>query len=218
MVKHTYSNDSQAAQQAAVYLSKLIAPTTNLFFSGGSSADVLVELDSLLSKEQKQSTSLFMVDERYGPQGHKDSNEHVLDFDTAGYRGIYLALKDGLDLAQTAGNYADLLTNVFKEEDSVNLAILGIGSDDHIAGIKAMDQEQYDLIFNDKLYAGYQWEDFDRVTMTPQALLQIDHAVVFAGASKLDAVKRIDSSVAPSDQPSSILTKMPDVQVYCVDN
>ncbi len=218
MIKHTLPSNQQAAEAAATYLSQKVGHNTNLFFSGGSSADVLAALNSVLSDEQKKGVQLFMVDERYGDKGHESSNEHVLGFDVDAYAGVSLVLREGLSLEQTADEYAAIVEKAFDDGQSTNIAILGIGSDDHIAGIKPMTSVQYKAIFSGSLAVGYDWDDFQRITITERALIHMQHAVVFAGASKAEAVGRIDSSVAEHIQPSSILTRMPDVQIYNVNS
>jgi hypothetical protein len=120
----------------------------------------------------------------------------------------------GLALAsvgKTVQNYSNLLKDLTKKSD-FTIATFGIGADGHTAGIlpgsAAVDAQQ-------PVY-GYVWQDYVRMTITPNWLVGVDKAFVVArGQAKLDALSRLKAAASSTAElPSMLLNKIKDVVVY----
>ncbi len=212
------SNGTRSAiTSAAQKIADTIAIDTWLFISGGSSFAVFEKLDSLLTDDQKLVTRLLLVDERYGAEGHANSNWNLLkDIDTTKYAGIYPMLDDYISMQECAQEYDGTVQMAF-ESDAQTIAILGIGSDSHIAGIKPMDQNIFEKVFTDKLVASYIGPDFERITMTPSALLQLDLRICFvAGVDKLPVLASLSTELPIYESPVHILKDLDNTEIYNV--
>lgn len=118
---------------------------TVLFLSGGSTPKPLYEI---LANEQKLKVgALAMVDDRYGPPMHANSNERMIantglfKYARTANIPIYLQLKSGLSLEKTTETYEKIAQNLFKNFPK-RIAILGIGADGHIASLPAQVKSQ----------------------------------------------------------------------------
>jgi 6-phosphogluconolactonase/glucosamine-6-phosphate isomerase/deaminase len=87
-----------------------------------------------------------------------------------------------------------------------------VGSDLHIAGILPGSPATSDT----GLVSYYKSGNFDRITMTFNAIKLIHTAYVFMfGDAKREAVKELRTSAAPLDmKPANILKSIPEVLVY----
>ena len=213
-----FSGDVAAAKQAAQHITAILEGKNTIFVSGGSSFAVFEQLDTLLSTKEKSLTNLLLVDERYGQVNHADSNWELLgSIDLDDYASAIPVLEGNKSLEQAAVDYDSTVKSAF--DSSNTIAILGIGSDRHIAGIKPMDLVEYNEIFSGRLVAGYSGVDFERITLTAESLFKINNIVVFvSGEEKQSAVTHIDDDTPINEAPANILSKLENVSVYNVIN
>lgn len=181
--------------------------------SGGSNITASVQIIDSIAMDLRPNLSVMLGDERYGYVGHPDSNwEQLLNagFSTDNVR-ILPILEKGLDLQQTAQKFNEMAEHELNSHDLV-IGQLGIGSDGHIAGIlphsPATDSQEY--------AAGYEADDFKRLTLTFKALRQLSSAYVFAfGYTKKDTLERLKNTSAELiDQPSQILKEIKEAYLY----
>jgi len=206
-----------AVAAAAENIAHYMATDTWLFISGGSSFQVFEKLDSILSDDQKSLTRLLLVDERYGSEGHDNSNWNLFkSIDTAKYASIYPVLDDSESIQGCASEYDEVVQMAF-ESDSQTVAILGIGSDSHIAGIKPMKKNLFDKTFLDTNVSSYSAADYDRITLTPSALMQLGLRVCFvAGSDKVPVVASLAIDRPIHDSPVHILKDLDNTVIYNV--
>jgi 6-phosphogluconolactonase/glucosamine-6-phosphate isomerase/deaminase len=116
-----------------------------------------------------------------------------------------------LEVDKTVQNYSNLVEDLTKKSD-FTIATFGIGTDGHTAGIlpgsPAVDAQQ--PVF------GYVWQDYVRMTITPNWLEGVDKAFVVArGRTKLEALSRLKAAgSSTSEIPSMLLNKIKDVVIY----
>lgn len=155
--------------------------------------------------------TVSLSDERYGPVGHPDSN--WLQLQKAGFKlpGARLSpVLAGLSLEATAAAYSSFLEQALRLA-TYKLAFLGMGADGHIAGIKPGSP----AVDSHKLAAGYEWEDFTRLTMTPLAIKRADEVVCWAaGSAKRGALESLDDELPLEVEPAQILKAVSSVTVY----
>jgi 6-phosphogluconolactonase/glucosamine-6-phosphate isomerase/deaminase len=179
--------------------------------SGGSAISVAVSAASLWKDNPVGGLSVALIDERYGPVGHPDSNWAQLT--AAGFSLPGASLRpvlNGDDAAATTASY-----NQFIEEALVGynykIALLGIGADGHTAGIlphsPAVDSADF--------VSYYQASDYQRITLTPKGLAILDEIIVFApGAAKLDAISDLRKDLSIADQPAQAIKNVSRLSVY----
>jgi 6-phosphogluconolactonase/glucosamine-6-phosphate isomerase/deaminase len=180
------------------------------FVSGGSA----LEVAALVAKKLKgplSSLTVALVDERYGPTGHSSSNWQQLmdmgfDLDSAQLEPIL----NNHSLAETTSNYNLLMEKLFAHS-AYKIALLGLGTDGHTAGIlpgsPAVDSKE--------LVVHYSTPEFERITLTSRALTCLDEAVVYVqGPTKYRALNDLAKDLLLRDQPAQILKQIPKVIIF----
>lgn len=176
---------------------------TLLLVSGGSNIELAVSVRQNL--KIKHELTVGLIDERYGPVGHKDSNWQKLvesGFDTSGVN-LLRALK-GLDFEETAAEYDKNFERALEGSKTV-IGIFGMGSDGHTAGILPFSPAAN----SQKLVACYNAADYQRITLTPAAIKFFDTVFLVAlGESKRIQLQNLVNKKLPlSQQPAQALKK-----------
>ena len=170
--------------------------------SGGSCISVAIAAAKLLAGRNLAGLTVSLIDERYGPPGHADSNWAQLlaaGFELPG--ALLYPVLPAADRATAADEFASFLAEQFEASDFV-LGLLGIGPDGHTSGIKPHSP----ALTAPGLVAHYDWNDYQRITTTPAALAKLDEAVVYlVGASKWPQLDRLETVLPPADQPAQLL-------------
>jgi 6-phosphogluconolactonase/glucosamine-6-phosphate isomerase/deaminase len=179
---------------------------------GGSGIKVAVAASQILKKQSNLSSLTFtLTDERFGAVGHGDSNwKQLLE---AGFSLPGASLRPVLD-----GKNIEVTTKLFaeglKEELDIadySIGLFGIGTDGHTAGIlpnsPAVSSKDY--------AAFYKTPEFERITMTFDAIKQLDEAVLYAvGEAKKPVLKKLNEAISLSEQPAQFLKTLPKLTVY----
>jgi 6-phosphogluconolactonase/glucosamine-6-phosphate isomerase/deaminase len=203
---------------AAEHLTRVI--TTHLsagervlwLLSGGSGSKVVIETAKQLASSNLENLSVTLTDERFGPIGHADENwQQFLDngFTLPGAM-LYRPLIDK-DRQTTTDTFALWLETQITESD-YTIGLFGIGSDGHTAGVKphssAVDAPTW--------AADFTGDDFERITMTPRAISQLDEAVIQAsGVDKVPTLTALLHSVVDiEEQPAQVLKSVPICTLY----
>jgi 6-phosphogluconolactonase/glucosamine-6-phosphate isomerase/deaminase len=185
--------------------------------SGGSNVALEVQIMQQLrasSADKLDHLAVLPMDERYGPQGHSDSNTQQLreaGFDPGKATWIDVLLHD-TSFDQTVDFYNELAARALASASSV-IGQFGLGNDGHTAGIlpgsPAADADNATV-------AGYEWDDYTRMTLTPRALLNTTVGFVPAyGESKKTALQRLQKNKATlSGLPAKLLYDIPEAYVY----
>lgn len=185
--------------------------------SGGSNVSLQVAIMKSLHKdypELLESLTILPMDERYGPEGHEDSNyQQMLEagFD-AGDAHWYDVLVNDLPLAETVTYYTDLTEEVFAEAQYV-IGTFGMGTDGHTAGILPRSPAVVD---DTSVVVGYEASDFTRMTLTPQVLVRCNEAYLIAyGTQKSSALEKLaQSDLSLREMPAKLLVDIAEVTVY----
>ena len=185
--------------------------------SGGSNiqAEKLI-MDALSERASDKlgGLAILPMDERFGESGHKDSNSEQLR--KAGFnpgKGTWIdILMHNLPFDQTLSFYSDVSAAAFSNADTI-VGQFGMGSDGHIAGIKPFSPA---TDVDESTVAGYEWEDYDRMTLAAASLRQITHSYLLAyGKDKKKPLQQLMKKTSTFKRlPAVLLCDLPDVYVY----
>lgn len=219
---HHHEDPSTAAARA---LSKKLAYVSHrpihLLLSGGSSDTIyhaLVQND-LLPRDCSALT-IGLIDERWGHVSHEKSNmKRVIETglaDVISKRGgsirWILGVSDTPDAS--AVSYDQWLHDAPKKTQI--LAVLGIGSDGHTAGMLPLREtpDMYRRLFHDTAYAVYYENEHTthkkRITVTATYIAQIDwFCGVLLGESKQPVIRAFRTNTFPQEHvfPSQVLSE-----------
>ncbi len=172
-------------------------------------------LKALQKNGNTENLAIMLMDERFGPVSHADSNwQQLLDAgcDFTGMYAMPVMTKPEKPLRQTVADYAKL-TKVAIDAADVIIGQFGVGADGHTAGMlpnsPAVQKTTAQVV-------GYESSPFVRITLTRQALKKVDVAYVFAfGAAKRGALKDLQANKKSFERlPSKIFWDLPEAYVY----
>lgn len=179
--------------------------------SGGSAINLAVKTARLLDASRTQNLTVGLVDERYGPAGHRDSNWQQLK--KAGFKMDKvrpMPVLNGLGPEVSAAEYNNFIRSILDQGYFI-LGLLGMGADGHTAGILPGSP----AVSSSKFVDYYTASDFARITLTAKGLSVIHKAVVYAeGEAKKGALEDLTRSLPPAKQPAQLLKAIADVDVY----
>ncbi|MCX6716841.1 MAG: 6-phosphogluconolactonase [Candidatus Taylorbacteria bacterium] len=192
--------------------------------SGGSNIPIAVKVMRIIkseggiSEKKLGNLTVTLMDERYGPVGHADSNWKQLMDSGFSFSDINtMPVLTGLGLEETESEWASQIKKVFASK-AVIMGQFGMGSDGHIAGILPNSP----AVSESGLVSAYQSEKFTRITLTFETLKKIDVAYLFAfGDSKKEQIKKLHDSendsknISLAEQPAQILKSLKEVYIYC---
>lgn len=183
-----------------------------LLASGGSAGHIFAEAWKALSPEEQARFTISLADERYGNPGHQDSNWTLLQtlgVDLSDPR--HIPVLTGASFTETATAWGDKLREYIGPSRSV-IAILGIGTDSHIAGIKPNSPAAQEVI---ELTSAYSWDDFERITTTPAFFSYIDSAAIYmSGEAKKSVLDLLDTDLDRISYPSQFVKLAKEYTVY----
>jgi 6-phosphogluconolactonase/glucosamine-6-phosphate isomerase/deaminase len=180
--------------------------------SGGSTVSIARQAAELLSGVNLEKLTVGLADERYGQPGHKDSNWQKLLESGFGLEGASLMpVLNGQPPEVTAKQYGKQLDRAL-EAAGYSLALLGMGSDGHTAGI----MPDSPAIAARSSVITYKYRDFQRVTLTVRALSRLSEVILHAvGKDKQAALKDLGSkSLSVQVQPAQLIKRIPRWTVY----
>jgi len=206
MIKRLTKNLVETAEYVANILNtKLDQGQSVLWLVSGGSA-ILLEVE--IAKRIRNGAKLVvtLIDERFGPVGHLDSNWQKLI--EAGFNikeAKLLPVLVGHGIEQTAIDFEQILKNELNLAQ-YKLGIFGIGEDGHTAGILPGSQ----AIESTFLLCHYQSQTYHRITLTPSAIKMLDEAVLFAvGENKKLILEKFETDVSLEEMPAQILKELP---------
>ena len=180
--------------------------------SGGSNIQATVRIMQAIPGELSRNLTIMPNDERYGPDGHHDSNwqqliDEGIDFKSA--RAIPVLRGQGFD--ETRRSWEQDVAQTLKENDVI-LLHLGMGPDGHVSGILPGSP----AVEASGLVCAYESDPYQRLTMTFEALKSADVTYLFAfGEAKKPQLETLrDKEVTLAEQPGQVLKQMNEVYVY----
>lgn len=200
-----------------------------LLASGGSSAPIVAEVlqelekDKLLSPEKmKLLLMISLIDERFGVEGHLESNWTLLK--SLGLEESFATknpiLKSNTntenDLKEATDSFVAFLERAVKKQKNRELhicGIFGIGADGHTAGI--LPDSPATLEEKNKLAVAYKSEIYTRITISPLFFEYIDYAACWvSGKSKQKVLQILQTKVPPQIQPAQYLKRCKHCEIY----
>lgn len=209
------ADDPKMGQDVLISLLSDTLKTSKVLYliTGGSNADIEIEILNGVNSEVTENLFILLADERYGPSNHQDSNYTQLinkGFNVKNATFVNL-LSDNLGPEETLQLYTDIY-KYYKGEADVVIAQLGIGSDGHIAGVLPNSPG----VNSSEIATYYESTPYQRLTLSLETLKDIDKAFVFCfGEDKKDALTKLEEgSLDKNTLPSIILKDLADVIVY----
>lgn len=181
--------------------------------TGGSSIPQLCQVMAAVPEELSGRLAILLSDERYGPPGHADSNmqQYLAAGFTPKQATLVPVLRDALDMKETAAIYNQAVATALSAAD-YRFATLGMGPDGHVAGILP----ESEAVNAGTLVTAYSAEKFERITLTFEALRQMDECMLLVfGEPKLQALKNLrDKQLPLTAQPAQIVKKISHCTVW----
>lgn len=181
------------------------------FVTGGSSIKVQSKVADKINTNLPGRLVITLTDERFGEENHLDSNWYQL-------KQLGFEIKNAKIIPFLTGkNFKDTtlsLREILKEElekADYKIGNFGIGIDGHTAGIlpHTLAVDSPDLV------CGHETEQFDRVTITPKVISQLDEAIIFAmGENKWPILEKLEKEFPLEEDPSQILKKVPLLTIF----
>jgi len=207
------STPEPAGKYVADVISAQLAGNRSVLWlvSGGSAVSVAVVAAKHLVGHDLSRLTVSLIDERYGPVGHADSNWRQLadaGFMPAG--ATRHPVLDGSSDAKTTEVFNEFLHIQFARND-FHLGLLGIGPDGHTSGILPHSP----AVTAPELVASYDGGAFRRITTTPHALSHLSEAVVYAvGSGKWPVLDRLETDLPVAEQPAQALKSVPKLTIF----
>lgn len=182
--------------------------------SGGSNIAASVQIMDNISSELSKNLTVSLIDERYGPIGHPDSNwTQLLRAGFGGNQATPLRIVEpDLTLEETAAAFNARMEQASSDYDVI-IGQLGIGDDGHIAGILPGSPAATEQT---ALAIAYKSTPYERVTLTFPGLRKLSAAYTFAfGEPKKPALQSLQTKTLDlSTQPAQILKELPESYLY----
>lgn len=176
---------------------------TAWFVSGGSNIQIAVAIQKSLTSIPEGKLRILLVDERFGPVNHSNSNYFQLK--QAGFDITYLApvLDESMSADEAVTYYDNYIKDTIQWAD-VTIGQFGIGADGHTAGILPQSPLALDITGN--YFAGYQASDYFRLSITLAGIRVLSAAIVYAyGEAKKDQIMKLhDRNLPVSTQPAQV--------------
>lgn len=190
-----------------VIAGKLQAGESVLWLVPGGSA--MTSASRVLEKLEDIDTSrlcITLTDERYGMPGHADENWTQLAHLGFELNSInaYRVLR-GEDVETTTADFSSKLEELF-ETYQYKIGLFGIGADGHTAGIKPHTI----AVSSSDLATNFKGEDFERITITAEAVRRLDEVVAYAyGVEKHATLQELIRENVPIEvQPAQVLKEV----------
>lgn len=221
----TYSSEEVRQRAAQHCAARLIDATTHhthvlLLLSGGSAISMYKSMFGFIDENYDLSSlQVALVDERFGPSGHADSNEQQLflagvisELESRGavYTGILPTDTDVIDQDQPMERVSQRANTVYREmfeRAEYVLVLAGMGDDGHSAGwLPTQTKEKFTAKYEgnvDDYIVSYTVDGQDsnnphhkRITISLRVSNEVDEIILFiTGQNKADALKKyIESS------------------------
>lgn len=176
---------------------------------GGSAIKIAVGARDSLTRNL-QTLTVSLTDERYGPDGHVDSNWEQLTRAGFNFDGLKrVPVLTGLDLAATTNTFKGFLTQALQENDYL-VGLFGMGADGHVSGILPGSL----AVTSEEFCTSYQGPDFMRITTTPRFITLLSEAFLYtSGAAKHHQLELLNQELPLAEQPAQALKLVPTLTV-----
>jgi 6-phosphogluconolactonase/glucosamine-6-phosphate isomerase/deaminase len=203
------SIESVVAYVASTLATKLGEGPVLWLLSGGSAMEVEVAVADRLGKAE--GIIAMLMDERFGPVGHRDSNWQQLIEKGFADKGIAVIPTLGdWDIETTTKKFEHQLISSFRSTKYA-LGLFGLGADGHTAGILPGSP----AVGCEDLAINYRAADFERITITTETIRHLDEVVLYArGESKRQALNDFDREEEWEVMPAQSLWQVPKLTIF----
>jgi 6-phosphogluconolactonase/glucosamine-6-phosphate isomerase/deaminase len=178
-----------------------------LFLSGGSNVIVDTMALNSLSTADRAKITIVLTDERFVPLDDQNSNWHHYyesGFVVAPSQTITILGSKNETAHEAAESYEAALIAKLSESPYI-IALLGIGSNHHTAGILPNSPV---LQLKNKLVGSYTASDFERITISPALFPLVDEAILYAeGDDKAEAIQSLELDLPINNNPSQLIKR-----------
>lgn len=203
----------KAIERAKEILYEKVNRKTVLFLSGGATPKSLYA--SLAKDTIIRPVAVGMIDERYGKKLHEESNElmmqesGLLEYFAKQHIPFYPILHNNLSREKAASEYDKTTRDLFFHFHK-SVAVMGIGSDGHTAGIIPNRKNFIDPLFdreNKQVFVGSYHDTKskykERISMTFAGLSLIDYFIILAfGKEKKHALQQLFTQGSLEEVPA----------------
>lgn len=213
---YVYTKDpiSAAAEHISATIKENLSANQKVLWllSGGSGIQVVLQAAKHLQNIDLTNLSVTLTDERYGPFNHPNENwKQLLDqgFVLPG-ANLYRPLIN-TSRTTTTDQFNAWISQKITDAD-YTIGLFGIGTDGHTAGIKP-----YSDAANSNTWAeSFTGNDFERITITPFTIGQLDEVVIqAAGTDKRATLQQLlHQAVSIPEQPAQILKTITKCTLY----
>lgn len=209
----TTDNLEEIADFVAASINKQLSDGKRVlwFVTGGSSIKVQSKVADKINTNLPGRLVITLTDERYGEENHPDSNWYqlkVLGFEIE--KAKIIPFLTGESFTDTTKRLREVLKEELKKAD-YKIGNFGIGIDGHTAGILPHTE----AVNIPELVCAYETPQFDRITITPKVILELDEAIVFAmGENKWPILEKLEKEFTLEEDPSQILKKVPLLTIF----
>ena len=206
------SSPAEGIQKAKELLYHKVTPDSALFLSGGSTPKPLYE--QLAHERKLYPRAVGMIDERYGKPMHENSNEKMiadsgfLPYLYSIHCPVYHMLKEDTPMKELLAAYDKRLIALVMNIPH-KLAIMGIGTDGHIAGIAPNRDDFHNPIFDEKditlvnSFTDEKGSFGTRITLTFDGLSLMDEFIILAfGENKKEALRKMKEQGTEQEVPA----------------
>ncbi len=206
------ASSDQGLQIGKILLTGLTDNKTAVFLSGGKTPSPIYQQ---LAREEKFTPGVVgMIDERFGEKFHAQSNELMIQntglLHYLTMRGIIFhpILQGEEGIIETTTNYDNQVRSMFSQYQSL-IAVLGIGSDGHTAGLLPDNSKFQITNSNSTKYdyvSAYEYADGlykRRISMTLLGLSMLDLYIILAfGEDKKEAILKMFEDGSEQEIPA----------------
>lgn len=201
----TLCTKAEAVNEISKAINILASQQTLVLLSGGSSAEVGVGALANVDKSLRSNITVMLADERFVNYDSPDSNANLLR-----KLGISRYCKEFIETIKPTGGTLEETVSLFHDNASHFadtskhvVAVFGVGTDNHIAGIlpNSLATKPTDL-----LVFGYETEKFTRITIGPKFFGNITNAYIYAeGNDKQEVINAINKDENYITHPSQLI-------------
>jgi 6-phosphogluconolactonase/glucosamine-6-phosphate isomerase/deaminase len=211
-IKTTKDEEEIATFVAEAINSKLAEGKNVLWFvSGGSAIKIQSQIAPKIKVDHLGKLVITLTDERFGELNHADSNWFQLiksGFEIPNSKMI--PFLSGKDFRGTTIELREIMKRELAEAD-YKIGIFGIGIDGHTAGVLPFS----DAVNSSELICSYETPTFNRITITPKVIVDLDEAFLFAmGENKWPILEKLQKEFPIDEYPSQILKRIPLLTIF----
>lgn len=201
------TTQSEAVEYISTTLKSVAKDLTLFLVSGGSSAKTAVAALQCLDNKLSKNITVMLADERYLPYNSPDSNAKILkDLGIVENCGKFIEIlsPDNSSAKDVTGKYREQLARYMLDAKTM-IALFGIGTDNHIAGILP---DTVAARSKETLTVHYTTPIFERISIAPDVFGKITEGFIYAeGPDKESAIRAIEQEFDSISHPAQLIKR-----------